>query len=428
VNDLSLSIAAGNTVDTATFTLTPTDDAVVEGAEMLSVDGSTTVAGLTVTDTDVTIDDDDGSAAVTIEDESAAEGDTLKFTVTLDKAVQGGLKVTPSFADGTATEGTDYTENTAALTFAGTAGETQSFTVATTEDAFVEGDETFTVSLSVAGTSAPVTDTDTATGTITNDDTASTGITLNLNPASVAEDAGATTVTVTATLNNAGRSSATPVTVAVGASSDAATEGTDYATVADLAMSIAGGNTADTATFTLTPTDDAVVEGNETLSVTGTTTVSGLTVTATELTIDDDDGNAAVSVGDASAAEGDTLTFTVTLDKAVQGGLKVTPSFADGTATEGIDYTENTAALTFAGNAGETQSFKVATTEDAFVEGDEMFTVSLSVSGTSAPVTDTDTATGTITNDDTASTGITISASPTSVAEGAGTTTVTVKM
>ncbi|MCY4025384.1 MAG: hypothetical protein OXH75_03610 [Acidobacteria bacterium] len=58
--------------------------------------------------------------------------------MTLDKAVSGGLTVTPSFTDGTATKGTDYTENTSALTFTGTAGETQSFTVATTEDADAE--------------------------------------------------------------------------------------------------------------------------------------------------------------------------------------------------------------------------------------------------------------------------------------------------
>ncbi|MDE0433449.1 MAG: Ig-like domain-containing protein [Bryobacterales bacterium] len=103
--------------------------------------------------------------AVTIADASAGEGDPITFTVTLDKAVSGGLTVTPSFTDGTAEKGTDYSENTAALTFTGTAGETQSFTVETVEDEVTEEDETFTVSLTVSGTSATVTATDTATGT-----------------------------------------------------------------------------------------------------------------------------------------------------------------------------------------------------------------------------------------------------------------------
>ena len=80
-----------------------------------------------------------------------SEGDSLTFTVTLDQAVSGGLTVTPSFTDGTATNGTDYTGNTAGITFAGTAGETKTFTVATTEDTDAEGDETFTVGLTVSG-------------------------------------------------------------------------------------------------------------------------------------------------------------------------------------------------------------------------------------------------------------------------------------
>ena len=419
---------AGTAGETHTFAVATRDDEVVEADETftvgLSVSGTTQTVSTSGT-VKGTITDDDGTAVVTIGDASAAEGDTLTFTVTLDKAVQGGLTVTPSFTDGTATEGTDYEESSEALTFAGTASETQTFKVATTEDAVVENDETFTVGLSVASTSAPVTATDTGAGTITNDDTASTGITLSVSPNLVAEDAGATTVTVTATLNSAVRTSATPVTVAVGATGDDATEGTDYATVTDLSMSILAGNTADTATFTLTPTDDDAVEGDETLSVTGTTTVTGLAVADTTVTITDDDGSAGITIGDASAAEGDAITFTLTLDKAVQGGFTVTPSFTDGTATSGTDYAENTAALTFAGNAGETATFEVATTEDAVVESNETFTVSLDVSGTTLSVTHTDTGTGTITDDD-GSADVTLTVNPATVAENAGATTVTV--
>ena len=104
-----------------------------------------------------------------------------------------------------------------------------------------------------------------------------------------------------------------------------------------------------------------------------------------------------LTVGDASATEGQALTFTVTLDQAVSGGLTVTPTFTDGTATKGVDYTENTAALAFAGTAGETLTFTVATVDDTLVEGDETFTVGMSVSGT---VTATVRGTGTITDND----------------------------
>ena len=353
-----------------------------------------------MTNTAVTLTDDDGSAAVTIADASAAEGDTIKFTVTLDQAVQGGLTVTPSFTNGTATS-TDYAANIAALTFTGTAGEAQSLKVATTEDALVENDEMFTVGLSVSGTTAPVTATDTGTGTITDDD-GSAGVTLSVNPTSVTESAGATTVTVTATMSGGTRADTTEVTVAVGASGDGATEGTDYATVNNFTVTIPGGSTRAQGTFTLTPTDDTSVEGDESLSVSGS--ASGLRTRGASVMIADDDGRSrtvpALTVNDATAAEGDTITFTVTLDGAVSGGLTVTPSFTDGTATSGTDYTENTTALSFTGTAGETKTFKIATTEDAVVEADETFTVALSVSGTTETVTATDTGTGTITDDD----------------------------
>ena len=113
-----------------------------------------------------------------------------------------------------------------------------------------------------------------------------------------------------------------------------------------------------------------------------------------------------VTIADASASEGNDITFTVTLNRAVSGGLTVTPSFSaggltfQGWATQGLDYTANTAPLRFAGTAGEKETFTVATTEDTDIEANERFTVSLTVSGTSVTVTATDTATGTILNDD----------------------------
>ena len=124
------------------------------------------------------VEADLGAPRVTVVDASADEGDPITFTVTLDKAVPGGLKVTPSFTDGTATKGTDYTENTAAVTFAGTAAERRTFTVATIEDTEEESDKTFTVSLAVSEASRTVIAVDTATGTITDDDGEAPAVTI----------------------------------------------------------------------------------------------------------------------------------------------------------------------------------------------------------------------------------------------------------
>ncbi len=172
-----------------------------------------------------------------------------------------------------------------------------------------------------------------------------------------------------------------------------------------------------TYTLAVTPSSGS----NVTVTVEANSATDGLNTgpaTAISATSTWDAAAATVTVGDASATEGDELTFTVTLDQGVSEGLTVTPSFTDGTATRDIDYTENIAALTFAGIAGETQTFTVATTEDALVEDDETFTVGLTVSGTTEMITATDTATGTITDDDTAPTRVNLVVAPNPVDEG----------
>ena len=385
---------AGTANETRTFTVSTTEDAVVETDETFTVTlvVSGTQATVTATDTATGTITDDDSAAVSIADASASEGETLRFTVTLDGAVQGGLKVTPAFTDATAARGMDYTESTAALSFVGNANETQTFTVATTEDTAEEADETFAVTLVVSGTQATVTATDTATGTITDDDG---GAAVTIADASANEgDA----ISFTVTLNQAvsGGLTVTP------AFTDAtAAKGADY-TENTAALNFVG-NANETRTFTVSTTKDAVVETDETFTVSLAVSGTQATVMASDTatgTITNDDGNAAVTIADASANEGDAISFTVTLDKAVQGGLKVTPVFTDVTAAKGTDYTESTAALNFVGSANESQTFTVATTEDAAVETDETFTVSLAVSGTQAMVAATDTATGIILGDD----------------------------
>ena len=321
----------------------------------------------------------------------------MTFTVTLSEAVQGGLTVTPSFTDVTAAEGTDYDENTAALTFTGTKGETKTFTVSTDEDPTLEADETFTVSLAASGapTGTTVTATDTGTGTVNNDDSAA----VTVNDANADEGNGMTfTVTLSAAVQGG-------LKVAPGYTNGTAAS-TDY-TANTAALSFTG-TANETKTFTVQTKEDAVLEANETFTVGLTVSNAPNDVTATDTgtgTINNDDG-ATVTVNHASASEGDDMTFTVTLGSAVQGGLTVTPSFTDVTAAAGTDYDENTTALSFTGTKDETKTFTVSTTEDAVLEANETFTVGLSVSGTSLSITATDTGTGTINDDD--STAVTV--------------------
>ena len=168
---LSFTGAAG---EVQTITVPTIEDEIVEAAETFPV--SLVVSGTTATvrATDaatgtITDDDADGGASVTVSDASAVEGDALSFTVRLAMAVQGGLTVTPAFGDVTATSGDDYTENTSALSFIGTAGEERTFTVSTIEDEVAEEDETFALSLAVSDAPSGVV-VGGATGTIQDDD------------------------------------------------------------------------------------------------------------------------------------------------------------------------------------------------------------------------------------------------------------------
>ena len=169
--------------------------------------------------------------------------------------------------------------------------------------------------------------------TVADDETASTEVRLSVNPSSVGESAGQTTVTVTGTLDGAPRLAATAVTVSVGASGDAAVAGTDYAAVDDFTLTITAGQSSGSATFVLTPTADDVAEADETLTVGGT--VAGLEVAAATLTITDDDVRGVTFSGPTlSVPEGGDATYTVVLESEPTGPVTVTPSLASGSNTD----------------------------------------------------------------------------------------------
>ena len=133
-----------------------------------------------------TILDDDDPPTLSVADVSGAEGTALTFTVTLSD--ESGKTVTVDYATSaetgdTATSGTDFTAKTSTtLTFEpGDPGDTtKTFTVQTTDDTDIEGDETFTVTLSNPS-NATISDA-TAKGTIENDDEAALDVLVSNYP------------------------------------------------------------------------------------------------------------------------------------------------------------------------------------------------------------------------------------------------------
>ena len=424
----SVTWTAGETGD-KTFTVAITDDALVEATTedfniALAVSASTPLNGRDVTSTDtgtLTIIDND-TTAVTIENVTVAENGTMTFTATSSKAVDGGFSVDVDFTTGTA-EAADFTTTSQTLTFAGTAGETETFTVPLTNDTIVEASESFSVSMSgVVAATVPVgsiTITDTATGTITDNDAAVVTV------ADVSVNEGDGTATITVNLDNDLDQDLT-IDVSFGG------DGSDFANTTQ-SVTWTTGQTGDK-TFTVAITDDALVEAttedfNIALAVNVATPLGGRDVTSTDtgtLTITDND-TTAVTIENVTVAENGTMTFTATSSKAVDGGFSVDVDFTTGTA-EAADFTTTSQTLTFTGTAGETQNFTVTLNNDTLVEASESFSVSMSgVVAATVPVgsiTITDTATGTITDNDAA----VVTVADVSVNESAGTATITVNL
>ncbi|MGJ8682935.1 beta strand repeat-containing protein, partial [Paraglaciecola sp.] len=179
--------------------------------------------------------------------------------------------------------------------------------------------------------------------------------------------------------------------------------GTDY-TLADGILTITAGDSNDNITIA-SIVSDAILEANETVIVTissPTNATLGTNLVHT-YTINNDD-TATVTIANASGNENNgAITVTATLDNAVQGGFTVDVNTADGTATTAdSDYSAVTSqTLTFAGSAGEMETFTVTPTIDTDLESNEQLTIfQNNLASTSLAIDITDGATITILNDD----------------------------
>ncbi|WP_286757343.1 BspA family leucine-rich repeat surface protein, partial [Roseivirga sp. UBA838] len=359
------------------------------------------------------------SATVTIADVSANEDDgAITVTLTSDAFVVDGFTVDVSTSNGTAEAGTDYTAVTAeTITFAGTVGETQSFTITPTADSSVESDETLTVSMSNLVTDAAntVTITDEATITILNDDVP----VVSFNTTAESSTESVTSSSIVVNLDQAGLSAATVDYTVTGTATGG---GVDY-TLANGTLSFAAGELSKT--IDLTIVDDALIEENETVVITLSNASGASLGTNTVFTYTIVNNDAQVTIEDVSQFEdGESFLITATLEGTIEGGFTVDLSTADGTATVADgDYTAvSGATLTFSGTDGETQQLDIALGVDSKLEADETFTVSLSnLAGTTANVVITDQAVLTIKNDDAAA----VTLADASGNEGDGAITVT---
>ena len=240
---------------------------------------------------------------------------------------------------------------------------------------------------------------------------------LSTAPATVDEAGSATTVTVTGTLVGGVRSTATAVSVSVGLPGDAATEGADYATVNDVTLTIEAGQTRATVDVTLTPIDDDIVEGDETLTVAGATGVEDLAVTGAVVTIRDDERGVVVSPTSLSVSEGASASYSVVLTSRPSGTVKVTlsdPSGTDLQRSRGLIWFNRT-------NWSVAQTVTVTAHQDDDAE-DDTVTLSHRVSGADYGVNGVTADPVIVTINDNDERGVTVSPSVLTLTEGAAAT------
>ena len=298
---------------------------------------------------------------------------------------------------------------------------TATATVTAVDNALDEPDRT--VEVSVDSVTNGVEDgVQAVTLTLTDDEAAPT---LSIADVSLTEGASGTkAMTFTASLSAA---SARTVTVDYATSGGTATANADF-DMASGTLTFAPGQTQ--RTFDVTISSENRVELDETFAVALSSptnaTISDGTATGTIL----NDDSATISIADGQRFEGDSsdnsLNLILSMSAPVDVRVSLTVTTADGTATAATDYYAVSAAPYSIADGATGRFIPLTTKADTVFEPDETFTVTLAdldASGRAVTFSDA-TATVTIRNDD-AAPDVTLSASPTTIAENAGTSTLT---
>jgi hypothetical protein len=186
-----LSFPAGGVL-TRTFTVPVARDTLVELDEGFTVELSSPVNAVIADGSGLGTIANDDAATLAIADAAGGEGSgggttAFDFVVTLEAAVDTGVAVDFATVDGTAEDENgdgDYTAAQGTLSFAGTAGETETASVQVTADPRPEQDEGFFVDLfgvAAGGRDVTLAD-DRGAGTIADDDDACPGFAIYQQP------------------------------------------------------------------------------------------------------------------------------------------------------------------------------------------------------------------------------------------------------
>ena len=324
------------------------------------------------------------SVSAAIADAIGIEGGDITFTVNKKGAGAVSLNWTVSI-EGSDTAGTEDLGAPASGTVSFNASEnSETFTVATSQDALDEDDETFTVILTVTSGKAKVAD-GTATGTITDDDQAAgapIGLTASPGSGEGEVDLSWNKPSNTGVLNGADPAPVTGYQYRLAESSGALPSAL-WTTAGTATHLTATGLTAGTTYYFQVRALNGVTPEGEKSGEAG--------AAARELP--------AISINDATGVEGSGVSFTASKTGAGAVTLHWTASIGQSDTAATVDLGATTSGSVDFADSDTNKTFTVATVQDSIDESAETFTMTLATASGEANVAD-GTATGTITDDD----------------------------
>ncbi len=429
VADFSITIPAARSSGTATFTLAPVNNNVDEMDETITVGSTHSLVKSTVT---ITLADDDQAptgVSLSADPRTVQEGPTVVITVTATVQGTGRFGTDQEILVTVAGSGKDrvvgfapvapFTVTIPAEKASGSA----TFSLSPTDNTIDELDETITVSSAdtqVTGTSL----------TLEDDDAAPTGISIALDVDNVSESQGATSVKVTASVDG-GTLFSTDQSIDLTAKGTLATGVVGFTPIPEFTLTIVAGAANGTATFTITPENNNVDEADETITVASN---SSLVANTRTVLIRDDDATPTgitITTNPSSVSEGAGET-SVSVTAQVQGGttfasaqsVTVSAAYSSDADVVGVSAPMSLEIMIPAEAATGSAPYAVVPADNNVDERDAVIT--LTVTSKHGSDDTPSVATVTVMDDDNAPTGMAIAVDPTTIAEGAGATTVSV--
>ncbi len=401
----TVTLVSGET--SATFTVSTSDDNVVEGMEKFEVtltgvsndiEDRITIADSMSTASVTILDNDRGVVSITVITDTVSEGEAANFRLELTEGpTEAGIGVEWSVSCEGDVIGEDFVGGCPSGTATIAAGQISTiFTITTNSDSVVENDERFTVSITgiedlitISGTMS------TASVTITDEAVLSVS-----GPDSVEESlSGMSVATFTVSLPD-GVTAVEDITLSL--SVTCATDVTGVASSADFVggcpsgtETILAGETS--AIFSFTALDDGTREGTEIF------TVSIVTMTTGNFDVVFDDGadgfvrefvakldlldaqsvKVDVLLSSLSVSEGGSLTFNLLLDDAISEALTLpwAISFDSASASDFADIQDLSGMVTIEANMLTSALVTIVVGSDNVVEGDEVFRVIVPIAG-----------------------------------------------